>query len=539
MKKLIIFLVTILSFSCLVTTKTQAANEFAIQKNKDGRIKPISNADSLTKLQLDEVMKAMGMSKDFISNSSKEDKIKLAKEGGKSVKLRVKNIKKFYTSITGETIEYTEENLEKIKNQKLRDIELYKRKTGKNISIMELGDNKPFTFNSSNIKTNSYSLNSTVSNPTLPGPEVEENGSLTLNTYVIFKEQSGVNLIYEYYSGAYWSETPIFTIVEDALATAFDIGAKGSANSFQGSMATTSYLPDGNGGIRADFRTQKLDYDIESFSGYGHGVKIPLTGNDEHVISMSREVSVPLSSKGQLGEVITKYHHSHLDLDGVFGIAIGPLSITFPGSSGTDYSIEYEYKYGDVSPGDYYLDFGWNQTKDGWIYYTYDGKRYTGLLSDNGKFYYMNPASGIMQTGWVQMPEGYWLYFDPTSGVMQFGWKLINGSWYYLEPNTGVMLKGWQQINGYWYFLDRTTGAMKVNWQLIGGSWYYFDSSGKMKTGWFQENGYWYYLDPTSGFMRIGWQQIGGSRYYFYSSGKMAANTTVDGNKIGADGKML
>ena len=39
--------------------------------------------------------------------------------------------------------------------------------------------------------------------------------------------------------------------------------------------------------------------------------------------------------------------------------------------------------------------------------------------------------------------------------------------------------------------------------------------------------------------MATGWQQIDGSWYYFQSWGGMAADTTIDGYCLGADGAML
>ena len=54
-----------------------------------------------------------------------------------------------------------------------------------------------------------------------------------------------------------------------------------------------------------------------------------------------------------------------------------------------------------------------------------------------------------------------------------------------------------------------------------------------MATGWITYNGNWYYLD-NSGAMKTGWiRDTNGNWYYLYSSGVMAANTTIDGYKIG------
>ena len=60
---------------------------------------------------------------------------------------------------------------------------------------------------------------------------------------------------------------------------------------------------------------------------------------------------------------------------------------------------------------------------------------------------------------------------------------------------------------------------MRTGWLKKEGSWYYLASSGKMVTGWTQIDGKWYYFSKESN-----------------SLGQMAANTTVDGYKVNADG---
>ena len=66
------------------------------------------------------------------------------------------------------------------------------------------------------------------------------------------------------------------------------------------------------------------------------------------------------------------------------------------------------------------------------------GKMLTGWLSDGTNKYYMDPASGIMSTAWMQI-DGYYHYFN-NSGHMLTGWIQINGSYYYLDPADGRMV---------------------------------------------------------------------------------------------------
>ena len=176
---------------------------------------------------------------------------------------------------------------------------------------------------------------------------------------------------------------------------------------------------------------------------------------------------------------------------------------------------------------------GWVQKNGNWYYHSpQTGSIQTGWLNDNGTWYYFN-GSGVMQSGW-QLIGGVWYYFSG-SGAMQSNWQSIGGVWYYFSES-GAMQSGWQSINGTWYYFSGS-GAMQSGWQSINGAWYYFSGSGAMQSGWQSINGAWYYFSG-SGTMQSGWQLIGGKWYYFYSGGQMAANTTIDGYKLGPDGTL-
>lgn len=79
---------------------------------------------------------------------------------------------------------------------------------------------------------------------------------------------------------------------------------------------------------------------------------------------------------------------------------------------------------------------------------------------------------------------------------------------------TGIWHTG---SNGWWY--GYPDGAYATGWRLIDGcKWFYFDQS-----GWIQ----------------ILWQIIGGIWYCFDPDGAMATNTTINGYKVGSDGKWI
>ncbi|OAT80911.1 hypothetical protein A6P54_12960 [Bacillus sp. MKU004] len=185
------------------------------------------------------------------------------------------------------------------------------------------------------------------------------------------------------------------------------------------------------------------------------------------------------------------------------------------------------------------LDFGgaahqgWVKMNGEWYFYNDNGMRATDWIKDNGQWYFLND-NGVMETGWVK-DGGKWYFLD-NSGAMKTGW-LKDGTKWYLLSGSGAMETGWVKDAGKWYFLDNS-GAMQTGWVKDGGKWYFLNSSGSMKTGWLAEGSTWYYLN-SGGSMQTGWKVVGNEWYYFYSSGKMAANTTVDGYKLGKDGAWM
>ena len=217
-----------------------------------------------------------------------------------------------------------------------------------------------------------------------------------------------------------------------------------------------------------------------------------------------------------------------------------------------------------------------SKSLNGWIidqghkYYYENGKKVTGWLQLNNKWYYLN-AKGIMQTGWLQL-NNKWYYLNEL-GEMQTGWLTLNGKTYYLNPSgkmhsgwlydnekwyyfwdSGSLAKGWVECPDGWYYLNEL-GEMQTGWLTLNGKTYYLNPSGKMHSGWLYESGNWYYFwdsgglakgwieqpegwyyTNSSGIMQRGWQTIGGKKYYFYSSGLMASRTTIDGYIIDENG---
>ncbi|WP_080843958.1 SpoIID/LytB domain-containing protein [Cytobacillus gottheilii] len=176
---------------------------------------------------------------------------------------------------------------------------------------------------------------------------------------------------------------------------------------------------------------------------------------------------------------------------------------------------------------------GWNYAGGKWYYHDVNGQMKVGWVKDKGTWYYLN-SSGAMQTGWLN-DRGTWYYLN-SSGAMKAGWLKDGSSWYFLNAS-GAMQTGWLKDQNQWYYLY-SSGKMATGWLKDGTKWYYLNSSGEMQKGWLKSGSSWYYLS-ASGAMSTGWISTGGQWYYLYSDGRMAANTTIQGYRLGHDGAWI
>nr|WP_207715996.1 GH25 family lysozyme [Clostridium beijerinckii] len=197
---------------------------------------------------------------------------------------------------------------------------------------------------------------------------------------------------------------------------------------------------------------------------------------------------------------------------------------------------------------------GWKKENGYWYYYKSDNTRATGWIKPDNKWYYLK-YDGRMVTGWFNV-NGIWYYLDQ-SGSMVTGWSKLNNVWHFLN-GSGAMVTGLNKIDNKIYMFY-SSGEMATGWYKSGDNWYYSSSSGSMATGWIKDNGTWYYLYDTgamakgwvnidekwyylksSGAMSTGWINSGNDTYYLdKSSGALVTNSTIDGYKIGSDGKKI
>ena len=198
------------------------------------------------------------------------------------------------------------------------------------------------------------------------------------------------------------------------------------------------------------------------------------------------------------------------------------------------------------------LKVGWVQDDEtkGWYYIAGRHEHSSGWTYIGSDWYYFNPTSGEMQTGWLtignykyylngsgqmltglQTIEGKKYYFDAGGPMRTNIWMTISGSRYYFGAD-GEAVTGWQTISGKEYLFGDDGKLATSGWLLSSGVYYYLKSDGSKSTGWTYIGSDWYYFDPTSGEMQTGWLTIGNYKYYLTGNGQMLTGLqTVEGKK--------
>ena len=188
---------------------------------------------------------------------------------------------------------------------------------------------------------------------------------------------------------------------------------------------------------------------------------------------------------------------------------------------------------------------GWKSSNGGHYYLDDEGNRLYGWQELDGATYYFDPESGLLHTGWLELPDGkYFLnsngnpiiglfpcpqgsyYFDD-DGRMVIGWADTDEGKRYFAKD-GTMTVGFLELDGKQYCFDRS-GILCTGWKDLQGQRFYFDKTGVMHTGWLEIADNKYYLNDE-GHMHTGWMQTDEARYYFLPDGKMATGfLEVDG----------
>lgn len=175
------------------------------------------------------------------------------------------------------------------------------------------------------------------------------------------------------------------------------------------------------------------------------------------------------------------------------------------------------------------------ETEDGLQYVLENGTVVTGWFTLEGRMYYADPQTGLIQMGEKEI-ETSWYYFAPEEeGAMATGFVLIPAAHSqdkadkhcYFDPETGIRQSGWVRVDGKYYNFLHSSGRQFFKEVTINGNEYYLDpeDNGAMAEGFttipaeYSREGYaktCYYF-PGSGARASGWTVINGKTYNFYS----------------------
>lgn len=149
------------------------------------------------------------------------------------------------------------------------------------------------------------------------------------------------------------------------------------------------------------------------------------------------------------------------------------FTITIKDLESSDSDGEHSGTWGMDEAGNWrYYSSGSNYYANEWKYLEYNGLSH----------WYHFGSDGYISLGWFADRDGRWYYLNPlsdgTRGAMQTGWLTdsLDGNRYYLDPQTGQMVTGWVNIDDIWYYFAETGGGYSGwKWDAAAGAWQYED----------------------------------------------------------------
>ncbi|MEE0792581.1 MAG: hypothetical protein U0M24_06480 [Faecalibacterium prausnitzii] len=141
------------------------------------------------------------------------------------------------------------------------------------------------------------------------------------------------------------------------------------------------------------------------------------------------------------------------------------------------------------------------------------GTRAQGLYEINYKLYYFG-SNNFLKVGWIE--ENGYVGYANADGELTQGEAKIDGKYYYFQPETGQLYTGWIMLDGVQYCFDETGHPRTGTYQEDGKVWE-LDSDGRVKNrlnGWKKTDGVLKYYD-NSGAPAQGWTEIDGKDYFF------------------------
>lgn len=141
------------------------------------------------------------------------------------------------------------------------------------------------------------------------------------------------------------------------------------------------------------------------------------------------------------------------------------------------------------------------------------GTRAQGLYEINYKLYYFG-SNNFLKVGWIE--ENGYVGYANADGELTQGEAKIDGKYYYFQPETGQLYTGWIMLDGVQYCFDETGHPRTGTYQEDGKVWE-LDSDGRVKNrlnGWKKTDGVLKYYN-NSGAPAQGWTEIDGKDYFF------------------------
>lgn len=125
-----------------------------------------------------------------------------------------------------------------------------------------------------------------------------------------------------------------------------------------------------------------------------------------------------------------------------------------------------------------------------------------------------------MKTGWIE--ENGYVGYANADGALTQGEAKIDGKYYYFQPETGQLYTGWIMLDGVQYCFDETGHPRTGTYQEDGKVWE-LDSDGRVKN---RLNGW----KKTDGVSQAGWVETdAGTRYLDGNGNQMTGWCVIDG----------
>lgn len=99
----------------------------------------------------------------------------------------------------------------------------------------------------------------------------------------------------------------------------------------------------------------------------------------------------------------------------------------------------------------------WKQSGENWSFLDEKGQNVLGWIYENGSWYYVDPKTGTLRSGWLYLADGSQYFFsnkhDGSFGKMLTGWSWIDGNCYYFvteaDEREGKLIKDGTTPDGY------------------------------------------------------------------------------------------